>query len=180
MKSRLVALDRRLLELLRTRFHSATREAAARWYALAGEYGVGWTALALLGAARERSARDRWLAAATLVPATLSINYLLKQVVRRPRPVLEDLPPLGRAPRTSSFPSAHAATSFCGAQAISTLRPSLRLPLLSAAALMALTRPYLGLHYPSDAAAGALLGVAIGEFGSRASRAWSKGGSACR
>jgi decaprenylphosphoryl-5-phosphoribose phosphatase len=37
--------------------------------------------------------------------------------------------------------------------------------LLGAAAAMALSRPYLGVHYPSDVAAGAALGTAIGSFG---------------
>jgi undecaprenyl-diphosphatase len=44
---------------------------------------------------------------------------------------------------------------------IAVLVPRYRGPLLTAAALMALTRPYLGVHYPSDVAAGAAVGTAI-------------------
>lgn len=45
---------------------------------------------------------------------------------------------------------------------MSRLAPELRFALFGAAALMAVTRPYLGMHYPSDVAAGAVLGTALG------------------
>jgi undecaprenyl-diphosphatase len=59
-----------------------------------------------------------------------------------------------------SFPSAHATTSFAAAAAYRGLAPSRAL--YGAALLFALTRPYLGVHYPSDVVAGALLGTALG------------------
>ena len=64
-------------------------------------------------------------------------------------------------PRSRSFPSAHAATSFAGAVRIAALVPRHRGALLAAAALMAFTRPYLGVHYPSDVVAGAAVGTVI-------------------
>jgi undecaprenyl-diphosphatase len=96
------------------------------------------------------------------VPATLGANYLVKLAVRRPRPELAGLEPLGRRPATLSFPSGHATTSFAAATAAGRIAPPARWPLRAAAAAMALTRPYLGLHYPSDAFAGAALGTALG------------------
>jgi undecaprenyl-diphosphatase len=99
-----------------------------------------------------------------LVPASLSVNAVVKRAVRRERPRLRGLPPIGRAPATFSFPSGHAATSFAAAIAIGALAPRLRAPVLGAAALMALTRPYLGVHYPSDVLAGAALGGALGRI----------------
>ena len=60
---------------------------------------------------------------------------------------------------TLSFPSSHAVTSFAAARAFG-------VPLLWAVALpMALSRVYLGVHYPSDVAAGAALGTALGSLG---------------
>jgi undecaprenyl-diphosphatase len=141
-------VDLALLRLLRTRGHPPALERAARLYARAGENGMLWFAIALV-------ARDR--RALRVVLAALLANTAVKQVVRRPRPALADLPPLAATVSGLSYPSAHAATSFAAAGALSL--PAL--PLYAAAGAMALTRPYLGVHYPSDVAAGAALGVAL-------------------
>jgi len=81
--------------------------------------------------------------------------------VKRPRPVLAGLPPLGGAPSSLSFPSAHATSSFAVATAMCRVDPATSAAFLVALAL-ALGRPYLGMHYPSDVLAGAFLGVVLG------------------
>ena len=87
------------------------------------------------------------------------VNYTVKVAVRRRRPVLEGLEPLTPTVSGLSFPSAHATTSFAAARAYSRVAPAT--PLYAAAIAFALTRPYLGVHYPSDVVAGAALGTAI-------------------
>jgi undecaprenyl-diphosphatase len=142
-------VDRALLRLLRTRGHPPALERVAQLYARAGENGVLWFAIGAL-------TRDR--RAIRVVLAALIANTAVKQVVRRPRPVLgSELPPLAATVSGLSYPSAHAATSFAAAGAL----PLPSLPLYAAAGAMALTRPYLGVHYPSDVVAGAALGVAL-------------------
>ncbi|MBO0769488.1 MAG: phosphatase PAP2 family protein [Solirubrobacterales bacterium] len=85
----------------------------------------------------------------------------MKRIVRRPRPQLDDLPQLTHTLSQLSFPSAHSTTSFAAARVYRELLPA---PLLyGIASSLALSRLYLGVHYPSDIAAGALLGTAIGE-----------------
>ncbi len=87
------------------------------------------------------------------------INYGIKQVVRRARPEGDDLPhSLIRAPASTSFPSAHAAMAAAAAVVL----PPVVAP---AAALMAASRVYLGVHYPSDVAAGVVVGLACGAAG---------------
>jgi membrane-associated phospholipid phosphatase len=141
-------VDRALLRLLRTRGHTPGVETAARAYARAGENGALWLAIAAL-------ARNR--RALAVVLAALLANTAIKQVVRRPRPDLgPELSPLSPTISSLSYPSAHAATSFAAAGALGGSAP-----LYGAAGAMALTRPYLGVHYPSDVVAGALLGWAI-------------------
>jgi membrane-associated phospholipid phosphatase len=154
--------DRRLLILLRTRLRSRRLERAMAGYASAGEYGRIWIAIALAGALADRPRRARWLWAALGVPLTLGMNFCVKLAVRRQRPRLEGIETAASVPASLSFPSAHAATSFAGATLIGSLVPPLRPALYAAAALMAFTRPYLGVHYPSDVLAGAAVGTAIG------------------
>ena len=164
MTRALARLDREALRALRTRLHGPVLDRAAVAYTTTGEFGALWIVVSLAGAALEPERRSSWLAAAMLVPASLSVNAVVKRAVRRERPQLHGLPPIGRAPSTFSFPSGHAATSFAAAIAIGALAPRLRAPVLGAAALMAFTRPYLGVHYPSDVLAGAALGGALGRM----------------
>jgi undecaprenyl-diphosphatase len=109
----------------------------------------------------DSSNREAWLICAALGPIAIALNYVVKLIVKRPRPVLEGLPPLGGAPSSLSFPSAHATSGFAVATAMSRVEPLGALAFLLALAL-ALGRPYLGMHYPSDVLAGAVLGVLLG------------------
>jgi membrane-associated phospholipid phosphatase len=102
------------------------------------------------------------LICALLGPLAIGLNFGVKLLVKRPRPDLgPGLPPLGGAPSSLSFPSAHATSSFAVATAMTRVEPVAALAFVLAAAL-ALGRPYLGMHYPSDVLAGAVLGVLIG------------------
>ncbi len=151
----------RLLHAMRTRGHAPGLVRAAQVLGKAGNNGAIWFALGLVLAIVDSSNREAWLFCAALGPAAIGINYAVKRVVRRPRPMLEGLPPLGDAPSSLSFPSAHATSSFAVATAMARVEPLGALAFLLAIAI-ALGRPYLGMHYPSDVLAGAVLGVAIG------------------
>jgi membrane-associated phospholipid phosphatase len=155
----LAALDRKLLRFLRTRGHWPELERAALLYARAGENGLLWHGVAGGGALLQRRRRAVYLRTMRVTLFTLMANTAVKALVRRARPVLEELPALSPTLYGSSYPSAHASTSFAAAGALSGALP--RVPLYAAATLMALTRPYLGVHYPSDVVAGALFGRAM-------------------
>ena len=146
---------------MRTAGHTPGRESIAKALGKAGNNGAIWFGIGVLLAIFDRGNREAWLVCALLGPLAIGLNYVVKAIVKRPRPVLEGLPPLGGAPSSLSFPSAHATSSFAVATAMTRVEPWGALAFLLALAL-ALGRPYLGMHYPSDVVVGALLGVVLG------------------
>ncbi len=154
-------LDSQLLLLARTRGHAPWAERALSAYSRTGEHAACWLFLGLGRAAlaRDPARRRRWLRGARIVAGSYALNYVVKVTVRRARPELAGLPPLTPTVSRLSFPSAHATTSFAAARAYRGLAPAWAL--YGAAVAFALTRPYLGVHYPSDVVAGALLGTLI-------------------
>jgi undecaprenyl-diphosphatase len=100
-----------------------------------------------------------------LIIVTDQTGYrLLKEYFARPRPcnVLTDvLTPIG-CTGSYSFPSNHALNNFAAAIFFYRLFPKLKWVLFISAALISISRVYLGLHYPSDIFGGAVIGLAFG------------------
>ena len=128
----------------------------------AGENAYVWFAIGVVGAVVDADRRWQWVVMALSGPLAIVINFGIKLIFRRPRPQLDGLPPLGGAPSSLSFPSAHATASFTAATVATRISPDLAPVLYGLATLMALTRPYLGMHYPSVVLAGAGLGLGFG------------------
>src|SRR5262245_2400273 len=137
-------------------------------FLLASAWWVKWPLIAALGAVFDRPWRRLlpWAgaAAASAVAAAGLAVMLLKEPFDRARPPLADssIDAVGVLPSSASFPSGHAATAFAAAVAVGIVHPKLRRPLLSLAALVAVSRVYLGVHFLSDVLVGSLLGAAIG------------------
>jgi undecaprenyl-diphosphatase len=152
------AADLRLYRRVRSR----TTPGATRWVrrlSKLGEHGAVWIAGGSIAALVDAPRRRRWRRATIAVASSYAISTSIKLAVRRPRPDLPELPPLMDTRTQLSFPSSHAVTSFAAARAF-------RVPALWALAVpMSLSRVYLGVHYPSDVAAGAALGTLLGSFG---------------
>lgn len=150
-------MDEALLRLARTRGHTPRLERAAARFSLLGEHSAVWLAVGGLGWKLDRRRRGQWSHALAAVAGTYALNTALKAIVGRARPQLEDLPPLTATPTQLSFPSSHASTSFAAARAYARL--GLPAPALySLAVALCASRLYLGVHYPSDVLAGAVLG----------------------
>lgn len=159
---RIARVDLRLYTLVRRDLQVPPAQRAVTAYTTAGEHAALWYAVGLTAMAVDRANADHYRRALVGVFATQLTNTAVKGVFRRRRPSLEELPALVKVPTSLSFPSAHSSTSFCAARAFSATLPAR--PLYAAAAAMALSRVYVGVHYPSDIAVGAGLGLAMGSL----------------
>jgi len=128
-----------------------------------GEYGLLWQGMALTGAVVDSRGRPQWLRAWAVIAGSFAVNQLVKLLFRRPRPDIPELPPLTGTMSNRSYPSAHATTSAAAARV---LPPLLGVQLYPLAVVMAISRLYLGVHWPSDTVAGFALGAAVAELGS--------------
>ena len=125
--------------------------------------------LAIVGGASGRRAARRGLGAIALASALT--NGPAKLLVPRRRPPSPSLSALVRTPASSSFPSGHSASAFAFATAAAGELPPLALALVPLAGAVAYSRVHTGVHYPSDVAAGAAIGVACGGVARRLRRA---------
>lgn len=159
-------VDLALYEMVRRQLHQAPLVRVAVAMSRLGEHAAVWLLIGATGTAATRN--RRWATATASVAVAHGVNVAVKQVVRRPRPKVEDLPALAWVPSQMSFPSAHAASAFAAAAAFQPLLP--HWPWRATAGVMAVSRLVAGVHYPSDIVAGAVLGTAVGLAGRRLGR----------
>ena len=129
-----------------------------------GYKGILWIVLALVLLAIPSQRSAGFQAALALVFSVLLCNLILKNAVGRIRPFelagITDL--LVALPDDPSFPSGHTSASFAAITALMLDRHFLRWPALVLGILIALSRLYLYVHFPTDVASGALLGILCG------------------
>jgi membrane-associated phospholipid phosphatase len=138
--------------------------------------GGGWAVLALLPLLAWTRTRRFGLALALAIVAQATSVWALKLAVGRVRPwIALGFPPPFGAPHDGSFPSGHASGSFCVAAFLAVALPAVPVgwpaapwrrllagATIALAVLVAVSRVYLGAHFPSDVLAGGLFGACIG------------------
>lgn len=139
--------------------------------------GGGWGALSILPLFVPARTRRFAIAFAATIGANAVVVYALKAAIARPRPwlVMADVHPLVfPGPSDFSFPSGHAAGSFCYATFVAVVLLKTRkgaMPFVVSGILLflalgvALSRIALGVHFPGDITAGAVIGATCGALG---------------
>ncbi|MEU0455243.1 phosphatase PAP2 family protein [Streptomyces sp. NPDC006129] len=161
-------MDHRIVSALRACGTDPRVAGAARALSWAGEHAALWLAAGLAGAAVDGRRRGAWLRGTALTAGAHLVSMGVKRVVRRPRPA--HVEPLVRTAGRHSFPSSHATSAAAAAVAFGALGARAVPPL---AAAVCVARRVVGVHYPSDVAAGAALGALTARLGAR----WVKGGA---
>ncbi|MDT5142274.1 MAG: hypothetical protein QOE48_2514 [Mycobacterium sp.] len=133
--------------------------AGARALSYFGEHSIGWLAVSAIGAILQPARRRAWLVAGGGAFAAHAAAVLIKRLVRRARPHHPAVAVNVGTPSRLSFPSAHA-TSTTAASILLARATGAPLPVMLVPP-MALSRVLLGVHYPSDVAAGLAVGAAV-------------------
>lgn len=148
-------------------------DAFASFLSGVGEWGFVWLLIAILLFIREEKLNHTFFLPVFISGflAWLVSEYSIKLFVSRPRPAI-DLGAIivGGGAYGCSFPSTHTTIAFALGYVLSYVEPKLRGWFYLLAILIGLSRIYLGVHYPLDVFAGALLGSAIGLLSIRVSR----------
>nr|WP_142103113.1 phosphatase PAP2 family protein [Pseudonocardia cypriaca] len=132
---------------------------------IAANHSVLWfTVAAILAARRGASRKAAARGVLAIAGASATANGLLKPLMPRRRPAAAELPAyqtLPNPPRSSSFPSGHAASAAAFATAVAMESPKLGIALAPLAASVAYSRVHVGVHWTSDVAVGAAVGSGI-------------------
>lgn len=127
-----------------------------------GKGGWFWILCAVVLLAIPKTRKTGYAAVFSLIFGAIVTNLLLKNIVARPRPFaeIEALIPLIAKPTDFSFPSGHTTASFAVALVMFRMLPKkIGIPAVVLAALVAFSRLYLGVHYPTDVLVGFLVAL---------------------
>ena len=142
------------------------------------DHGEVWILLALVLLLIRKKRRSGLAVSGALVLDLVSCNLLIKPLVGRIRPfaVNPAVTLLVKPPLDASFPSGHTAASFAAVGALYFMGDPLWKPALALALVIAFSRLYLYVHWPSDVLGGLLLGLLVGWLGAKLMRLYKKKG----
>ncbi|MCA9755072.1 MAG: phosphatase PAP2 family protein [Candidatus Eisenbacteria bacterium] len=168
MTSSLEAIDLRVLELINQRWVSPWLDTFFVWLTDPPYREVYFVlaAVALIALGKKKGLVAVLTLGIAIALTDQIIAEVLKPAIGRVRPLFAHPDEvrflLGKQARSPSMPSAHAANSFAVAVVLFEFRRSVGWAALVLGALVAYSRPYVGVHYPSDILVGAAFGTSMG------------------
>lgn len=133
-----------------------------------GDAGMIWILLCIVLLLMPKTRKSGMVLLTALLADLVICNVILKPTIQRIRPfdVITDIELLVKRPLDYSFPSGHTAASFTSVMALYLAgEKKLWIPALVLAVLIAFSRLYLYVHYPTDVLGGVIIGVISGALG---------------
>lgn len=145
------------------KLHSSVLNIIMKFFTTLGDNGYLWIGLCIVLICIPKTRKIGIFAAITLAVEFILNDLVIKNIVARERPFIQhsDIKLLISPPHGYSFPSGHSASSFATAFAVFLRNKKIGIPCLVAAALIAFSRLYFYVHFPTDVLAGILFGTAI-------------------
>lgn len=168
MLNSLVQFEGEILTYIQTVIRSAPLDVFMKTITFLGDAGIFWILVCLVMLVFKKTRNAGIAGAISLIVEALCVNVFLKNTIQRTRPyeVIEGLNILIATPHDYSFPSGHAGSAFAVAIVVFLMLPKKwGIPAVIMASLMALSRLYVGVHFPTDILAGALIGTATAYMG---------------
>ena len=172
------SFDHSVLKAVNSTMRSGFFDSIMPYITKLGDDGIFWIALALILLIPKKSRRTGAAMGVAMLIGLIIGNGLLKNIIARPRPfdISDTVVPrnslLIDPPTDYSFPSGHTLASFEAATALYKDHTLYGFAAFVLALLIAFSRIYLQVHYPSDVLGGAILGFLFGLLGSTIVRAF--------
>lgn len=156
--------DNTVLEFIRIHMSSGFLDFIMPLITKLGTGGMIWIVVALAFLKSKQYRTDGLILIGSLLLCVLLGNIILKPLIGRIRPcdINTAIPLLIARPTDFSFPSGHTLSSFAAASVIFHANTGMGIAAIVLASLIAFSRLYLYVHYPSDILAGMILGIFIG------------------
>lgn len=158
-------IDFAILDALQ-KIHNPVLNVILAFFTYIGEGGIVWIAFALV-LLFFKDKQKKKISAAVLLSLILEVIFnekIIKHIVKRPRPFTlhPNIDTIVHRPGSFSFPSGHSCCAFAAATAVFMFDKRLGIFCYITAALIAFSRNYFYIHYPTDVLCGAVLGVILG------------------
>ena len=163
-------LDERALVWIAEHIRCAVLDPFMKLYTQLGNTGMLFIVLGLLMLFWKPTRKAGFSALCAMLIGLIVVNFTIKPLVARDRPwlVIENFVNLVPEKDPNSFPSGHTNAAFAFAIGICATKDSRRWMKITAvcmAVVMGLSRLYVGVHFPSDVLAGAVIGSLCGLLG---------------
>ena len=155
------SLDAAVMAFIQTHFHNTVTDTVFPIITSLGEAGIGWIVLSLVLLCFKKTRRTGGLVLIAMTVTLLFGELTLKNIICRLRPcnVFTNFPMLIARPTSYSFPSGHTSSSFAAALILTLRHKKVGWLAYIPAVLIAFSRIFLFVHYPTDVLAGILLGT---------------------
>lgn len=166
MKNKFMKIDNNILRWINRKFRNKIFDKIMPIITSAGNLGIIWIVISVLLLTKKDYRILGKMIIAALIITTVIGEGIIKNIVKRKRPFYgeQDKELLISAPITYSFPSGHTASSFAVAAVFIGTDNAASFEIIILASLIAFSRIYLAVHYPSDVIGGGIIGFLCGLF----------------